>query len=470
VGLGVSVDVGVGLRVGPIVRLGVALGCAVCVAVATLALADAVGVCVAVATGALVALAVGKMATVGKGCAGFVLQFAARSANSGIMKIKAQVFRLLLIATHQESVVNVKRLSLIVMLIVASLLAACDSLTQQTAEALPTVAVLPTVTPSFTPTDTPTPTATATATNTPTPTNTATATPSPTNTATPTPTNTATNTPIPTATATNTLTFTPIPPTSTNTLTPTNTATLTPTVGAPQITSFIPSTNSGQAGQQITLTWQTNAESARIERLGPQANIMETFTVTPTGNATYVLPAGMPNAIYRLVARRGTQEVSQTLNIVVQQACQTPWFFNAPPDLSCPIGQAFASQGGFQTFETGFMFRAQVSGFDKVCGVQNDRNIYTCYPFNIYTGTPPVTPPQGFQAPAVDLQDVYYNQLAIGGFWYQAIGWPLSVYNANPITTQLDDQSRIYLLFPGLGVYRFDPSLTNGAVQRIADG
>ncbi|MDH7486744.1 MAG: DNRLRE domain-containing protein, partial [Anaerolineae bacterium] len=100
--------------------------------------------------------------------------------------------------------------------------------------ATPTATPTPTPTPTATPTDTPTPTATATPTSTPTPTATPTATSTPTATPTATSTPTATCTPTATATATPTATAiatpTPTPtPTATPTATSTPTATCTPT-------------------------------------------------------------------------------------------------------------------------------------------------------------------------------------------------------------------------------------------------
>lgn len=142
---------------------------------------------------------------------------------------------------------NVRRALVLISLLLALLLAACDE--QATNEA-PAESATPTLRSAqvptratATPTNTSTPTLTPTLTRTPTPTATPTRTPTPTATATDTPTATFTNTPTltrtPTATATNTSTPTPTPTftftptaTATNTLTPTATNTLTPTATA----------------------------------------------------------------------------------------------------------------------------------------------------------------------------------------------------------------------------------------------
>lgn len=112
------------------------------------------------------------------------------------------------------------------------------------------------------------------------------------------------------------------------------------------------------------------------------------------------------------------------------------------------------------------MFRLQVNGQDRVCGAQLDRNQYICYPYALFSGTVPATPVPNFQAPGVDLAAAFYTQLAIGGYWYDVIGWASGAYLSAPLTIQTDSQNRLYVNLP-IGVYRFDIALTSGAVVRL---
>lgn len=339
-----------------------------------------------------------------------------------------------------------RRRVLIIAMIVTIFLAACR--TGDTRQ-LPTVAVLPTATLTFTPTNTLTPTNTPT----PTPTNT----PTPTLTFTPTATPTVTNTFVPTPTPTRTLT-----PTPTNT----PTATLTPTPLEPVIVSFTTSATSTEPNKQITLTWVTQADRARIERLVVAGTIADSFPVETSGTMTVTVPGGENQVIYRLVAIRGTAETSLSLAIKVAATCPTAWFFTPGTQLPCANGPALNAPGSFQTFQNGWMFRAQVSTLNKVCGIQLNLNLYTCYNAVTYTGTPPVSPPPGFQAPGADFADAFYNQLAIGGYWYTVIGWGMGLMTTTAFTAQYDVNGQLYIQLP-TGIYRFDGQLSSGTVNRI---
>lgn len=112
------------------------------------------------------------------------------------------------------------------------------------------------------------------------------------------------------------------------------------------------------------------------------------------------------------------------------------------------------------------MFRLQYGGFDRVCGIQNDRSLYSCFSYAAYNETPPLTPPAGRFAPAPDLQDVFYRRLAIGGLWSDIIGWGTGVSSTAPMLVQPDTEGRLYVNTP-LGIYRFDAQLTNGALVEI---
>lgn len=333
-------------------------------------------------------------------------------------------------------------------MIILSLLAACTP--QDDNRVLPTEIIIPTVTPSNTPTPTITPSLTPTPTVTPSIT--------PTNTLTPTLTATPTATRTPTATPTNSLTPTP---------THTATATLTPTPLDPQIIRFTADKTSVQNGQQVKLSWNTVADTAKIERIQVSDGIiLESINVPTTGEATFTINTSETRAIYRLVAIRVGLETSLSVSIDVIPSCPANWVFAVPAGTPCAASAAQAAAGVFQNFQNGYMFRIQLPAANKVCGVQLDRNLYSCSSFVAYTGTPPVTPPAGFQAPGTDLQEVFYNQLAIGGPWYNVIGWGTSLATTSSFNTQTDVNGALYIQLP-TGIFRFDSQLTAGSMVRL---
>lgn len=336
-------------------------------------------------------------------------------------------------------------------------------------EPVPTLAVLPSAIPSDTPTITPTFTETAMPTITPT----LTATFTPTLTFTPTATTTPSRTPTltatrqPTATSTNTLTPSP---SATNTPTHTATFTLTPTPNAPVIDLFQASTTSAPAGSTVALRWQTQADSVVLQRLNTAGVVQETIQGSPVGAYNAILPTGEAQVIYRLIARRGGFETSANIPIIVTNICPNQWFFTpAEGQVSgCPTTAPTGVQGSFQQFERGFMFRLQIQGLDRVCGVDTAANYYLCFQYAAYSGTPPETPPAGLQPPGADFQSVFYNRLSNTGTWYspQSIGWATGTYQTGSYTLQRDDQGRIFVQLPN-GIFRFDSSLSTGTLTRI---
>lgn len=340
----------------------------------------------------------------------------------------------------------------ITLLALVVLTAACAENTSQVAD-LPTLAVLPSPTASNTPSPTPEITAT------------------PTTTATETPTATATETATATATITATLTPSALPasPTSTMTATPTATSTVaaSPTANQPVILSFNASSANVTPNQPITLTWEASADSARIERLNQAGTVVDSITVPPSGSSTLTVPGGEPTVIYRLTAIRAGFETSLSLTVAVAVSCQTPWFFpNPPANLGCPSGAASSVPGAYQSFQNGFIFRIQYNGLDRVCGVQNQPARYTCVPYLVYSGTPAITPPAGTLPPGPDFQELFYNRLAIGGPWYDVIGWGTSTMTSSSLTVQPGPNGGIYVNLPA-GIYRFDAALTNGLLERV---
>lgn len=369
--------------------------------------------------------------------------------------------------------------SLLACAVLLLLIAGCEFQTPLATPVLPTVAVLPTLTPSATftatPTPTNTPTATATATTTPTPT--LTRTPTPTATRTPTLTRTPTATWTATPTATPTITRTPRPtrtPTRTPTFTPsaTRTPSLTPTANVPQIISFQPSAANVQANTTIIFYYATvNADSARIEQLNQQGALIQSYPVPVSGQFPVLVQSTFGRVlVFRFVAVRGGAEVAQSVTIGV--SCQIPWFFGdaiAPVDAGCPQSLAAAASGAFQPFERGVMIYVTASALNRVFTLQNDGSRYLAY-INGWDGTTQNTSPapSGLFIPQQMFNWVYYNTLSPNGLsWNSALGWATSNIDTNTRTVQYETGTgRFYIDAPGGVVYRFSGG-DNGQWARI---
>lgn len=330
----------------------------------------------------------------------------------------------------------------IIPLIFILLLAAC----QQADVVIPTLRVLPS------------PTNTATSTTAPTATHTLfpTFTPSPTLTFTPTPTHT--NTPAPTLSPTNSVTP---PPTGTYTATPSLTPLPTRTLEPLDIILYQSNIQSGNYGDPVRLRWETNGDAARIERLDSNGDIVETIAVNPIGSYQTNLPTSGAVVIYRLVAVREGAEVRSSISFEFRAACTITWYFSTADDIGCPSSGAGSGQLNYQQFEQGFMIRLRASGNDRVCGIQNATQIYTCFVFSAFTGTAPATPVPNRFEPGDSFADAYYNQLAIGGFWYDQIGWATSQEISTTASVQSSDRGIIYIQTPQ-GIIGFDQNLNGG--------
>lgn len=346
----------------------------------------------------------------------------------------------------------------------------------------PTSAVLPSVTPSLTPSDTavpsatlpptwtPIPSATPSFTFTPTPTNTLTFTPTftPTSTATFTPTRTftATHTFTPTFTPTNTPTFTRTPTftptfTFTPTATPTNTATftlaptLTPTFtpGPPAVTSLTVSPATAASGTPVTVSWSAVGESATLEIVTTTGVVLMTENVPIIGQRIYTLDQANGRAIvFKITARRGQQTAVDSISAVI--TCNPTWFFAAAP-ANCPLQAAQQGQFLYQQFERGYAIF--VSNLNQVYFLSFDRRVLA-YPSVWSPGVPQPAPVNPITPPLIE------PNAQIGYIWrvypwvdgrpiYDAFGaatTPAIPYFGSVQTGALND---VYLSIPTGGVY-----------------
>lgn len=306
---------------------------------------------------------------------------------------------------------------------------------------LPTLASLPTLTPSDTPTMTPFPTDTPT----PTPTDTPTITP------TYTPSLTVTPSLTPTSTVTPTNTVTPSP-------TPTDTPTVTPTPDTPQILDFTASSTSPVPGANVTLRWSSIADAARIDQLNQQGAVVQTFSVPPSGEITVTIPGNLGRLIvYRLAAIRGGQETARSIPITV--SCAIAWFFGnefAPVNSGCPAALGAVAAGKYQPFERGLMIFVTANGLNRIYGLQNANNRYISY-VSGWDGNSMDYPdaPSGLYRPLNEFRWAFLNTLAPVGTWQDALGWATADINRDSRTIQFEDSGAFYIDAPGGAVYRF---------------
>jgi hypothetical protein len=331
-------------------------------------------------------------------------------------------------------------------LLIALVLTACSPQEGQPLAELPTLAVLPSLTPS----STFTPTKAATNTSTPTSTKTPTITPTNTPSRTPTPTVTVTSSVTPTFTLTSTATQTP-----TATATATSPASATPNV--PQIVSFTASASNASANTVITLQWVTISDSTRIDLLNQQGAVVQTFaTITPSGQISVTVPGNLGRqVIYRLVAIRSAQEVTQSLPIVIN--CAIAWFFGEGVGVTgCPSAVGSIATGAFQNFERGLMIYITANGINKIYGLQNSDSRYTAFQ-NGWNGSALTydSAPGGFFQPQDQFRWAFINTLAPVGTWQNSIGWGTSDINRDARTYQPEEGTGAFYIDSPIGVYRF---------------
>lgn len=383
-----------------------------------------------------------------------------------------------------------------------ALLTACEEVPAQTAD-LPTVMVLPSLTATETPSDTPQPTPTSTPTETETtvetptpsetaaptlsstPSETATSTPTetlapsetpvasdtPTETSTPTVTNTTTNTPTRTRTSTPTRTNTPRA-SATSSRTPTSIVQV--TNAFPSITAFAASSTDVAGGAQITLTWQAEGDEARIDQQDSNGLVQTTTSVPVSGSLNVAVPNAQAGRVfYRLVVKRGVQEITQTVEIRVQTQCAVNWFFGnefvANENVGCPPAAAVQVVGAHQSFEVGEMFNLNIDGENMIYALVRMPGKNGQYASDQYgsainrwdgvTNSCTNVPPPGTMQPAQQFGWMACSQFALGGFWIEGTGYAVSGIDLNPRNVQRATDGTLFVDAPDGNVYRLNPLL-----------
>jgi hypothetical protein len=300
----------------------------------------------------------------------------------------------------------------------------------------------PSLTPSLTPSNTLTPSLTWTRSYTHTLTYTPTYTYTLTYTLTPTRTYTPSNTVFPTLTPSNTWTPSHTPTDTPSPTRPTRFPTLiratetvfggaspTATVAAgPTIQFFTANAASVLSNTPVLLSWGSDGDSAIIEQINPGGAVLQSIQVGPTGQYS-ILPTttgGTGNqAIFRLVVTKNGVTANST-PVTVGIACSATWFFGnqyAPPGTGCPAAVGATGSGAFQRFERGFMIYTNANGVNRICAAQ-DGGLYVCST-NGWDGSTINTSaaPSGRFIPGQMFNWMYYNTLGIGGTWNALLGW-----------------------------------------------
>lgn len=295
---------------------------------------------------------------------------------------------------------------------------------------IPELLVLPSVTPTFTPTFTFTPTTT------PTPTFTLTASPTPTNTSSPTTTFT------PTLTPTVTLTDTPA---ATATNTPTLTPSFTQTPTGPMIYEFTADNLQMPAGSPTVLRWRGDGDTAVLEQINANGSVGQSWSVAVTGEQAVTIPQNQGLVItYRLTVIRQGQPVSQSL--AIQVTCGFNWWFGneLAPSL-CPAGNAVVSNAEYQHFDGGLMLYI-ASGNQNYPGnlvyvIFFNGNQWHAYE-NIGNATPTGSPPAGRYLPGSTI---------LGNIWETGLhnGQPVKNLLQYALIPNVDQQQRTTQVLQG---------------------
>jgi hypothetical protein len=359
-----------------------------------------------------------------------------------------------------------------------ALLAGCDAAPAETAN-LPTVMVLPSLTPTDTPsitpdfTQTPSVTATATETNTPEPTSTPAPSITPIPTDTPTATPSTTNTPTSTRTSTRARTNTPRP-SATPTRTITAVAQAVATNAFPSITSFSASSVDAAGGAQIVLRWEAQGDEAKIDQQDANGLVQSTTPVPVSGELNVTVPnAPAGRVYYRLVVKRGLQEITQTVEVRVQVQCAINWFFGnefvTSENVGCPPAAAVQVVGAYQPMEAGMMFNLNLDGQNLIYALvrqpgkngqyASDQYGTTVNRWDGISNSCTGTPPPGTTLPAQQFGWMACTQFALGGMWIDGTGYATASIDLSSRNVQRATDGTLFVDAPDGTVYRLNPLL-----------
>jgi len=284
-------------------------------------------------------------------------------------------------------------MSIVLLLASLALLSGCSVLGLQS-EPLPTLFVIPTLTPSITPSVTlylsPTPF--------------------------------VTQTPLPTATPA--ITATPlIAPTSTPFGAGATSTVVVPTVASNlDIQYFVPTPLTTSPGGTVTLAWaSTGANQATVFRVNPDGSFGESWQVNPTGTLTVSAAGGGDDE--KFVLRIGDGVNIKDAEAIISLTCNRSWFFTEVQPSSCPASAEVTTQAAEQEFERGWAYWMQTT--DKVYILYEDGQAPA---WEVYDETwsttepeddPSLTPPGGLQQPVRGIGKVWRTNTTVK----DRLGW-----------------------------------------------
>lgn len=166
-------------------------------------------------------------------------------------------------------------------------------------------------------------------------------------------------TPSPTLTITLTPKYTSTPPLGATSTPSENQMTATSlgpaAANAPEILYFVATPPEAEPGEPVLLFWSSKGgSSAAITRISMTGERQRSWSVPLEGSLTVIPKVVGGSEQYMLSVTNGIVTVERW--VAVKVTCPLTWFFEPPPEDSCPDGEPSVSQASTQLFERGRMF------------------------------------------------------------------------------------------------------------------
>jgi hypothetical protein len=270
---------------------------------------------------------------------------------------------------------------------------------------------------------------------------------------------------LPTQTPTATVTLTPTT-TPTLLLAPTSTplggvATSTTVAVAPSnldIQYFIPTPVTVSPGGTVTLAWaSTGANQATIFRVNADGSFGQSWQVDPTGTLT--VTASGTGTSEKFVLRIGDGVNIKETEATITTSCNRSWFFTDSPPSSCPAAAQVSTAAAEQDFERGWIYWMQTTG--KVYVLYEDGKSPA---WEVYADTwtsaepeddPSIVAPSGLLQPVRGIGKVWRTNTTVR----DRLGWAITDEVGFTSTFQQEsgsDPSNIFFSEPGKQLTRLE--------------
>ncbi len=216
--------------------------------------------------------------------------------------------------------------------------------------------------------------------------------------------------------------------------------------------------NAVAPGASIILRWQSIADTAQIDLQNQQGVVLQTFSVTPSGELPVTIPPNVKGlVIYRLTAMRGGLTANFSVPITV--TCAIDWFFGnefAPDFANCPVAVGAIGAGAFQPFENGFMIYVDANNLNKIYVLLAQDNRYAAF-INDWdgSGNPFPDPPSGLVKPRRMFRWLYLFGPKPFGEWLDVTGWATEREDESNRTIQFEQNTGAFYIDSPIGVFRF---------------